>query len=70
MNSLVNSLGIVDAERFISGIMRDRGDYTTLRRQLFDDLSLEDVFKNAEGYMAEHPFDPETESRLRRTESE
>ena len=64
MASLVKALGRVDAERFISNIIRDSGDYTTSRRMLFDDLSMEDVFESASAYMKDNPLSPETRERL------
>ena len=64
MDSLVKALGVVDTERFISGIIRDGGDYTLSRRKLYDNLTLEEVFENADAYMKEHPLSGETKARL------
>lgn len=64
MASLVKALGMVDAERFISGFIRDGGDYTLSRRQLYDDLTVDEVFESASAYMKEHPLSPETKARL------
>ncbi|MFP4085246.1 MAG: hypothetical protein ACLFUL_00500 [Desulfobacteraceae bacterium] len=44
---LVKYLGDVDAERFISLIQRERFDYTKWRQGLDEDLSIEDISKNA-----------------------
>ena len=70
MASLVKALGRVDAERFISNIIRDSGDYTTSRRMLFDDLSMEDVFESASAYMKDNPLSPETRERLEKFKEE
>ena len=70
MDSLVKALGIVDTERFISGIIRDGGDYTLSRRKLYDNLSLEEVFESADAYMKEHPLSEETKARLEKSREE
>lgn len=41
--ALANRLGIVDAERFVTLILREPFDYTTWRRDLFEDMSLEEI---------------------------
>ena len=64
MECLVKVLGIVDTERFISGIIRDGGDYTISRRKIYDDMTADDVFKMASEYMEEHPLSPEIKARL------
>lgn len=64
MASLVKALGSVDAERFISNFIRDGGDYTISRRQMFDDMAVDEVFDNASEYMKTHPLSPETKARL------
>ena len=40
-------LGDVEAERFISLIQRDRFDYTKWRQVLDDELSIEEISRNA-----------------------
>jgi len=70
MASLVKALGIVDAERFISGFIRDSGDYTLSRRRLYDDLTVDEVFESASAYMKEHPLSPETKARLEKYRNE
>jgi hypothetical protein len=52
MNALINVLGLVEAERFIAGVSRDRFDYTEWRRQGLPRLgllhmTLEDLAKSA-----------------------
>ena len=64
MDCLVKKLGIVDTERFISGFIRDSGDYTMARREMYDDLTVDEVFESASNYMKEHPLSPETQARL------
>lgn len=44
---LSNSLGMVDAERFISLIQREKFDYTKWRKNLFSGLSGEEISKRA-----------------------
>jgi len=43
--ALFANLDVVDAERFIALINRDRFDYTTWRRNLFEDMTIEDIIK-------------------------
>ena len=43
MNALVNTLGTVDAERFISMIKRDTFDYTEWQRELWAEKSIEEI---------------------------
>ena len=64
MACLVKKLGKVDAERFISGFIKDSGSYTLARREMYDDLTLDEVFESASDYMREHPLSPETKARL------
>lgn len=40
MKFLFEGLGIVEAERFISLIMKESYDYTTRQRKLFDRMSV------------------------------
>ena len=64
MACLVKKLGKVDTERFISGFIKDSGNYTLARRELYDDLTLDEVFESASDYMREHPLSPDTKARL------
>jgi len=43
MKALINSLGRVEAERFISLIIRDPFDYTEWQRDLFNNLSVKEL---------------------------
>ena len=44
---LSNTLGMVDAERFISLIQREKFDYTKWRENLFSGLSGEEISRRA-----------------------
>ena len=52
---LVETLGVVNAERFIAMIKRDRFDYTVRRREYFDNKSLDEINKEAVSYAKQHP---------------
>ncbi|MBP5449402.1 MAG: hypothetical protein J6Y01_04715 [Spirochaetales bacterium] len=54
MNILLAKLGMVDAERFISLIIREPFDYTQWRKPLFDDMSLEELAQKANEYTETH----------------
>lgn len=41
--ALANRLGIVEAERFVTLILREPFDYTTWHRNLFEDMTLEEI---------------------------
>ena len=47
MRVLVEGLGKVDAERFISLIMKEPFDYTTWQQDLFEDMSVRELSKVA-----------------------
>ena len=47
LNTLIEKLGLVEAERFVMLIQKDSFDYTKWRENLFDDLSLEELSKRA-----------------------
>jgi hypothetical protein len=43
MKALIDSLGKVDAERFITSIIREPFDYTEWQRDLFENLSVREL---------------------------
>lgn len=47
MQALIGALGLVDAERFMAAVSRDRFNYTDWRRQGLPKMSLEDAAKAA-----------------------
>ena len=47
MKALSNDLGLVEAERFVSLIQRDRFDYTKWRQDLFQGMSGDQISKLA-----------------------
>ena len=56
INCLLEKLGAVETERFISVIIRDKSDYTKWRRQYFDTMSAEEFNRAAVAYSKAHPF--------------
>jgi hypothetical protein len=50
MRVLSERLGILEAERFISLILREPFDYTEWQRNLYDGLSVEDLSAKAMKY--------------------
>jgi len=51
MKVLINNLGPVEAERFISIIIREPFDYTEWQRDLFNNMSVKELSNNAmQGY--------------------
>jgi len=47
MNLLIKGLGEVETERFIYLIKRENFDYTKWQRDLWNDLTIDEVFKLA-----------------------
>ena len=56
MKCLVESMGLVDAERFIATVMRERFDYTKWQREYFDKKTPEQPHSEAIQYAKEHPY--------------
>jgi len=50
MRILGEHLGLVEAERFISLIISEPFDYTEWQRDLFNNLTLDELCKEADGY--------------------
>lgn len=57
MKCLVNSLGIVEAERFITIVMKEKFDYTKWHRDLFEGMSVEEFNDAAADFAKSHPFE-------------
>ena len=47
MKTLIDGLGVVDAERFVFLVNKEHGDYTEFRHTLFDGMSLDDMCREA-----------------------
>ena len=58
MECLTETMGVVDAEFFISLIIRERFDYTKWRREYFGKASVEELSSAAADYEKAHPFNP------------
>ena len=50
LDILAKNLGLVDAERFISLILREPFDYTEWQRDLYKDVSLDDFYQNVKDF--------------------
>jgi hypothetical protein len=50
MEALIDKLGSIDAERFITSVIREPFDYTEWQSTLFDDLSTEELSAKAQAY--------------------
>ncbi|MBK7254535.1 MAG: hypothetical protein IPI04_11630 [Ignavibacteria bacterium] len=42
-NILIKEMGLTDAEKFISLVISDPGDYTKLRKNIFSDKSISEM---------------------------
>ena len=56
INCLIEKLGIIDTERFISIIIREKSDYTKWRQHYFADVSSDEFHAAAVAYGKENPF--------------
>ncbi len=56
MECLKENLGVVDAEMFISLIIREKFDYTRWQREYFDKMAPGEFNEEAVRYAKEHPY--------------
>ena len=56
MRCLVENIGLVEAERFISIIMQEKFDYTKWQREYFDRMTSEQLHEEAVSYAKKHPY--------------
>jgi hypothetical protein len=55
MRSLVDSLGVVDAERFITILIREPFDYTKWQRNLFNNMTIDEINAEAVAHCKTNP---------------
>ena len=56
MQCLTEKLGVVEAEQFISIIIREKFDYSKWQRQYFDAMRPGEFHKNVLEYANTHPY--------------
>lgn len=56
MKCLTEQMGIIEAEQFISTIIREKFDYTKWQREYFDAKTPEEISSEASCFEAEQPF--------------
>ena len=56
MKCLTEHLGVVEAEHFISVIIREKFDYTKWQREYFDAKTPEEISKEASQFEKAHPY--------------
>ena len=56
MKCLTEQMGIVEAEQFISIIIREKFDYTKWQREYFDTKTPEEISAEASNFERVHPF--------------
>ena len=56
MQCLTEKLGIVEAERFISFVIREQFDYTKWQSTHFDKMTAEEFNEAASQYAKDHPY--------------
>jgi hypothetical protein len=50
LDALSKALGLVDAERFISLILREPFDYTEWQRDLYKDVPLDEFYRDVQNF--------------------
>lgn len=56
MNCLMEQLGVVDAERFVATVIREKFDYTRWQKEFFDGKSTAEISQEAEAFEMENPY--------------
>ncbi len=56
ISCLLEKLGVVETEQFISVIIREKFDYTKWQQEKFDNVSAEEFHSAAIAYVKENPF--------------
>ena len=56
IHCLLEKLGVVETERFIAVINREKFDYTKWQREYFDDMSSDEFNSAAVAYSEKNPF--------------
>ena len=53
---LIEKMGVIETERFISTLMRERADYTKWRQRYFAQVDSDDFHQAAVAYGKENPL--------------
>ena len=56
ISCLIENLGTIETERFISVLIREKSDYTKWRQQYFADVSSDDFHEAAVAYGKANPL--------------
>lgn len=56
INCLIEKLGTIETERFISSLLREKSDYTKWRQRYFADISSDEFHDAAVIYGRENPL--------------
>ncbi|WP_295764231.1 hypothetical protein [uncultured Oscillibacter sp.] len=56
MKCLMEQLGVVEAERFVATVIREKFDYTRWQRDYFDGKTPEEIGLESEAFERENPY--------------
>ena len=56
IDSLMEHSGVVEAERFVATVIREKFDYTRWQREYFDGMSPEKISQEAERFERDNPY--------------
>jgi hypothetical protein len=54
ISTLIKSLGLIEAERFVMLMQKETFDYTKWQENLFEDMTIEEIYNNAAKLRAEN----------------
>jgi hypothetical protein len=61
MRCLTEKLGVVEAEKFIAAIIRNKFDYTEWQKEYFDAKAADEFHEEAVEYANENPYEGDAE---------
>ena len=56
INCLIENMGTIETERFISALIREKSDYTKWRRKYFSEVSSDEFHTAAVEYAKKNPL--------------
>lgn len=61
MRCLTEQLGVIEAEKFVAAIIRDKFDYTEWQKEYFDAKAADEFHEESIEYAARNPYEGDAE---------
>lgn len=61
MRCLTEQLGVIEAEKFVAAIIRDKFDYTEWQKEYFDAKAVDEFHEESIEYAARNPYEGDAE---------